>query len=201
MNIAPMPRTAPKLQPPPLPKRRALTVVPSPKPKLAKVGGECDLAETTKVDAVPAEILAMARSEGLEPRPSRPTPPRPAAKTSRPPPPLPTAASPAPVPELIPVRVRVLGPTPTPTPTPTPISEAEAEAEADLAIVGAFRPRAIVVARTVWFFVALATLAAYAWARETLPRAKLLASFARARLRVEWSRAGVRARASNHPGQ
>src|SRR5512140_2283957 len=152
MNIARQTNAPSKLAPPPLPKRRGLAVVP-PLPKLTSLD---DGAETTKVDAAPAEAFSR-----------RPTPPRPRAASdeaptkSSAPPPLPEPVPPPAIVNAAPASVApasVAPVEPAPAPAATPVGLILPAPGSDHELAASMRPRGVLLVRTAWFFVALVAI-------------------------------------------
>jgi len=175
MNSAPtIPRS--NLKPPPLPKGRALAVVPT-----ADVEDVEDDLEVTAIAEAPPEILKAARSDIRELRTPRPAPPRPST-LPRPNEPLVKAIHPPPLPPPV-----ALAPAPQPVlpPPPKPVPQATPELES---VDAGIRPPPVVFARTAWFFSVYVTTAAFRWMVESLSRG-------RAWLAAEWRHAAIRANA------
>ena len=180
MNSASSLPTRPNTKPPPLPKARALTVVPPPAP----IEDAEDDLDITAVAKAPPEVLREARSDVRELRVPRPAAPRPSSvptpnegvvKRSGPPPLPPSAVAPA----VSPV------PAATSAPAPAPATAPRLEAASELDIM---KPRAFLVARTAWFFGAFIMTDVFRWAVERL-------SHGRAWLAAEWRHAAIRAQA------
>jgi hypothetical protein len=164
MNSAPtIPRS--NLKPPPLPKARALAVVPP-----AEIEDVEDDLEVTAVADAPPEVLEAARSDIRDLRVPRPPPPRPSS-VPRPNEPVVQAIHPPPLPPAV-----------------APAWMSPPQAEPELETSEAIRPRHVVLARTAWFFGVYVTTAAFRWTVESLSRG-------RAWLAAEWRHAAIRANA------
>jgi len=179
MNSAPtLPRS--NLKPPPLPKGRALAVVPP-----ADIEDIEDDQDVTAVAEAPPEVLKAARSDIRELRAPRPPAPRPSS-VPRPKEPVVKAIHPTPPPPRAVALVPAPQPAPqaAPQPAPKPVPEATPELES----IALIRPRPVVFARTAWFFGVYVTTAAFRWTVESLSRG-------RAWLAAEWRHAAIRANA------